>query len=457
MRSYLVLLVLACGVARGADVHCGASATGSGNGSDWNNQADFDTLSLTRGNTYFLADGTYTGKTLNTANSGSTRIIIKKAVESDHGSATGWTSTLGDGRATFSGGVNLLTDFYTISGQSRDEGDWSSQTAYKIKIPSITSNTAAFGSVSDDIILEYIEIGEDYGTTNLEAYGDLIYVGGFTEKASNWIIRRNYLHNGRTIGQINNVENFLWEYNFMGPNWEKTGIRHHSGDCTDVVIRYNMFRNSCQGNGAFDETANSCTAIVGFYGDGDGVQAYTGALIYGNVFWDQGDIDFTDAAVLMTGSHGSGPSLDTCSGCNIHNNTFVGMGKNNVMGDFGNASIRFEGANSGSVAHNNIWYDIGTIGMTVACGAATCSNNTFSGLTSGNFVSVGTQNFRLTGAIAGTSLSSPYNQDMDGVTRGADGTFDRGAFEFDEGGEPPPPPTGLTLDFDVTLTNGVIQ
>jgi len=43
---------------------------------------------------------------------------------------------------------------------------------------------------------------------------------------------------------------------------------------------------------------------------------------------------------------------------------------------------------------------------------------------------------------AGATLGSPYNLDMLGVTRGANGTWDRGALQIG-GGDPPPAPTNL--------------
>ncbi|MGD1082667.1 MAG: hypothetical protein ABR881_30500 [Candidatus Sulfotelmatobacter sp.] len=43
----------------------------------------------------------------------------------------------------------------------------------------------------------------------------------------------------------------------------------------------------------------------------------------------------------------------------------------------------------------------------------------------------------------GTTLPAPYNVDPLGLTRGADGTWERGAFEFVNGGGAPAPPTDL--------------
>jgi hypothetical protein len=53
----------------------------------------------------------------------------------------------------------------------------------------------------------------------------------------------------------------------------------------------------------------------------------------------------------------------------------------------------------------------------------------------GIFTDAANKNFHLTSATAaGANLSSPYNTDPDGVTRGGDGSWDRGAFEYTGGG-----------------------
>ena len=44
----------------------------------------------------------------------------------------------------------------------------------------------------------------------------------------------------------------------------------------------------------------------------------------------------------------------------------------------------------------------------------------------------------------GVSLSSPYNLDITGATRGADGTWERGAYEFNSTNAKVVPPTNLT-------------
>jgi hypothetical protein len=99
-----------------------AGATGSNNGSDWENAWTNMPVSYTRGDTYYVADGTYTGeRTLNTAESGSTYIYIKKATASEHGTETGWNSGYGDGTAvfTYNGGRQSLRCAWCVHDQHR--------------------------------------------------------------------------------------------------------------------------------------------------------------------------------------------------------------------------------------------------------------------------------------------------------------------------------------------------
>jgi hypothetical protein len=96
---------------------------------------------------------------------------------------------------------------------------------------------------------------------------------------------------------------------------------------------------------------------------------------------------------------------------------------------------------SGNVCRNNLWWD--TVSASVSC--STTSNNVDAG--ANPFVSYAAGNLRLSGATTGGfTLSAPYNADMDGVTRGGDGTWDVGAFEYAAGGgSAPNAPSNLRL------------
>src|SRR5689334_3082237 len=102
----LVFISLCSTVAAEAnDKYVTSVGAGAKDGSDWSNACDGFTglcagTILVRGDTYYVADGDYSADgilTLYKAASGTTRIIVKKAIESDHGSSVGWASAMGDG------------------------------------------------------------------------------------------------------------------------------------------------------------------------------------------------------------------------------------------------------------------------------------------------------------------------------------------------------------------------
>lgn len=70
--------------------------SGTGSGADWNNAISSANLTtnMVRGDTYYLATGSYGNQTFQTADSGTSVITIRAAISSDHCTATGWTSSL---------------------------------------------------------------------------------------------------------------------------------------------------------------------------------------------------------------------------------------------------------------------------------------------------------------------------------------------------------------------------
>ncbi len=65
----------------------------SNNSTDWNNAYTELPAALERGATYYIADGQYPPYSFNDDESGEEYITIKKAIESDHGTDTGWAQS----------------------------------------------------------------------------------------------------------------------------------------------------------------------------------------------------------------------------------------------------------------------------------------------------------------------------------------------------------------------------
>ena len=132
MRRLLLLLIFLLGFpawSLAANHYIRQGAAGTGSGLDWTNACtDFTGAcavgSLVRGDTYYVADGTYAGRTFSTAASGTTLITIKKATVADHGIATGWSDSFGDGAcpastcAQFSGAWVFTTPYWLVDGQT---------------------------------------------------------------------------------------------------------------------------------------------------------------------------------------------------------------------------------------------------------------------------------------------------------------------------------------------------
>jgi hypothetical protein len=109
---------------------------------------------------------------------------------------------------------------------------------------------------------------------------------------------------------------------------------------------------------------------------------------------------------------------------------------------FADTGVRGDNASSTITVRNNVW-QANTYGPTFQSVQVQDHNILNAGGVS--FVDAGAGDFHLAQATAaGVALSAPYNLDPDGNVRGADGTWDLGAFEFRANSNPPSPPTDLT-------------
>jgi hypothetical protein len=161
--------------------------------------------------------------------------------------------------------------------------------------------------------------------------------------------------------------------------------------------------------------------------DWNGQQVFFGAgstnngwEIYGTVFHD-------GTSSSGVGIHPKNQS-DTRGSLTLYNNTFHNLSRAHDITSY------FSGT-----AKNNLYCGCGSKGY----GGLSSSNN--ADVSSSSFVSASSDNYRLaSGTTSGATLSSTYKYDPDGKTRGSDGNWDVGAFEYGPGGggvsEPPPEP-----------------
>jgi hypothetical protein len=179
-----------------------------------------------------------------------------------------------------------------------------------------------------------------------------------------------------------------------------------------LTFRYNLFED-IEGTAVFAWVNGSGTAI--------------NWRIYGNI------ITYTSSYTDGDGVSGVIYTDYTCQNWRVHNNTIV-----NGQGLW--SGFRVGTASSGCVAYNNLWYNcVRTAHYNFTLGyswynSAMNRDGDDANVQLGSadpLVNSGSGDFHLKAATnAGYTLAAPFNQDMYGTVRGADGVWDRGALEY---------------------------
>jgi len=406
----LVLHVLFASAAMAASRYVRAGATGSGSGADWTNAYTVLPTSLVRGDTYYIADGSYGGYNFNTPASGQQYIYIKKATPADHGTDVGWVDTYGDGqvllRTTGKGALEFSTGYWQLLG---NQGQGKSNLGFVITNGDfVGSDLIRLGGGVSNIVLDRIDASQQVfygGEGNLN---DIIYgaSGG-----SNLTVSNSYLHDTNWYAAVMLIgwDGVLFENNFFENNYRKEILSCR--ECTNLTWRGNTHKNA---------------AGTGYLVGQNPVNWY----IYNNVFYNT-DSRYTTTDCIFCNWYGHGM---TAKNIYIYGNTFY-----NVLGA---AAIGYDGA-SNVVAKNNVFYGGAPINWRGAiehdynwcysasgsCSAVTSEANGQSG-SAGAFVDIAGENFRLAiPTAAGASLPAPYNSDKLGVLRSGT-NWDRGAYSF---------------------------
>jgi hypothetical protein len=413
VRKVILLLVL-CAPVFAANHYVRQGAAGNGSGSDWTNACtDFSgscaVASLVRGDTYYVADGAYASRTFDRAASGSQSITIKKATASDHGIETGWLSTYGDGQAAFSATIQFDTPYWVWDGSFRNESNWFDCTAYGFKVNNNADNQmGAYLHSVDNVTVKYTCLDAPSSAlpgTTIRRYALDMYDSSYTDAFTGWTASRNLFRFGNVHIFMPQSDGMIVEYNAFDSN--SSNAQNHGEAISayygsnNAVYRYNKFK---------DIIGTACIAFIS-----NGVQ------IYGNLFY------------RFTGGDG----IVGFDGQSHNNNSF----HHNTVIDSTPGGIAY-GTGSGNTAYNNLFIGntsaniVGTHNYNGYSGAsANGEANAQTGLTTSLFTNYAADDFRLASATtAGTALGSPYTSDLLGNTRGADGTLDRGAYEFVAGG-----------------------
>jgi hypothetical protein len=425
MIRILVILLCAQSISFGATIYCNPS--GGGSGADFNNLATLpSTTGFVRGNTYVMVEGTYSGRTFSTTESGTALITIRKASTADS-AVEGYATTLFDGAATFSGGLTFATAYWTLDGVTGSE-----DSGHGIHV-SMNAQDSALSVQNSNITIERVKVSwpdkEDLDHVPSVAGENLFWTGSGYRALSDITYRRCFFQEvpgcpWRFINADNIlVENCWVDGNNSTPE-EHAALFVFRSSCNNGIIRNNYFKR-VEGTGG-----------VFFYDD-----AHSNFDVYGNVF---------RATSFGNGHIGVNVHVDTpdaaVNNVRYYNNTHDNLG----TGGNGGA---YPLVGTGNSLRNNIWYrftelagisgdynyhsdcDFG-FGYTPASNDSTVfedGSGKHSTITSSPFVDAANEDYRLASAIAGLD-TDVGETDADGNTRGQDGVFDRGAFEYDSGG-----------------------
>jgi len=396
-----------------------------GSGISWDNAYNALPSSLVRGDIYYIAGGTYSGRTFNTATSGTSVITIKGATVADHGTDNGWSSSYSveNTRATWTSAIRFDTSYWVWDGS----------------VGSLTENTTAYGFILSSMTYP-VYIGTS-GTSNItishvyaksptaDVEREFLSTATTASNNNNITVSHSFLdgwQNGMSGNGAGTADNWVFEYN-LAYNMYSSSAHHgewinpNGPVFSGFIARYNIFKGSPGGTGTI--VANNSNN--------------TGAKIYGNVF-----NDLHNGNGIITGT-----SVAQLINAVVYNNTFLNCSGGNPIGGTGQGS--------GNLAYNNLIYNsaaglgggftsdynayFSTTGSPSETHKQTGSSNPFVNSAGGDY-------HLISATTAGKALPSPYNTDMNGNTRGADGVWDRGAFEFTSGGRIPSPPSimGIT-------------
>ncbi len=388
-----------------------AGATGLNNGIDWTNAYTELPPSLTRGYTYYIADGNYPGYTFDDPVYGSLFITIKKATITDHGTDDGWVNYYGDGQAVFSSSgqsvIGIATSYLEFDGQQE----------YGIKIYRSDPGSEAYGvnfySGQSHITYHYVEFVGPGGSSPYNypypIRGLRIAPKGST--SSDITVSHCSIHGFSVILLVINVRSFVLEYSdiydSLSSGSSHPDVLYISGQSDYGTIRYNKIHNF---------------APIGIYWSGPSEQDVTNWEIYGNVIYNDLSSVPKDwyARAIAVDLHKY--SYGSVSNLKIYNNDFVNLWMTLRISNETDIGI-------GGEFRNNLRYN--------ADGVMTNPNLIISHDTiasSNPFVNLGTFDLHLSSATnEGFPLGFQYNVDMEGNIRGADGVWDRGAYEYKSG------------------------
>jgi hypothetical protein len=429
-------------------------ATGSNNGTNWTNawnemnQINFSTVAC--GDTIWLAGGTYTtsfgaGKTCTAGNVLTINRVL--ATDSVPVAAAGWSSAFDAQVIITNGGITMGGAYWTVDGRigtptSNNMGISMPQSGgnYAIQLPN--------GASANHLTFSHIEVFGPACVTAQNCTSDThaLDFRNFSGTGSFITIDHCWFHRESELLWLGagNVNNIVIQYTQIDTSAtttdEHADIMYAGGTITNLTFAYDRIFGS-DNDGMLYESGG----------------VYNGQYFYGNVF-------YSNMGQTLSYKGGS-----TFTNVYLYNNVFQWDGSYSFPSGQNDRSFLYwsQGSTpSSGAAENNVFEGVtnsgGWGGMTVDynayssdIGKQDSGTHSFVYTKAGQFVnepnksnpSAADFHLTATGATAfqkGVALGSPYNKDPDGNTRGSDGNWYIGAYQYGTQASAPQAPTGVT-------------
>lgn len=429
----VLLLCLLVSPSWGVTKFVNKSANGANDGSSWSNGwkelSNINWAGLSGGDTICIGGGSYTTDlVLGASGTSTSQLSVKRAVASDPtcGSTTsGWNSSY-DSQVKMSATIGLGSASYVTL-----DGGVSNGISVIMQNPNSEYDGVWVNGPTNGLVLRYLEVAGPCGTTICLQNGDHRSItlnhwnGSSYDLQSNMLMQYLTLHGACNLIWSAHSDNVTIEHSRFADSYTTNAQYCHPNviinqDSTNMTFRYNEVVHwgvegilSCP-NGGCSSSWN----------------------IYGNV-WHDPDTNSYPRVLEVQGPGSTGPYL-------VYNNSFINIPYATITSANGGS---YTGDSKG---RNNVFWNSPLSGLpgndydlcNTACGETNGQTYTNTSL----FVNFSGQNYHLAmGTNAGLTLPPPFNIDYDGNTRGLDGNWDRGAYEFTGTQQKRPnPPTNLT-------------
>lgn len=344
MRLLNSILVIAAFCLPSFAVTCVAvspSGSGAATGADWNNTKAGVGGTLTRGDRYYLADGSYSTTSFSTAASGSTTIELRKSQSYDFGRASdgctndisaGWNpATMGASQASFNTINSFSTGFWVINGNGALPapgcgGAWGGSQSWTVSPPTPsdcgivfnhTGTLAVWLSAGNSDIFQYVEIAGNGVNANQE------FEGG---SGTGHLLSHMYMHNSGCV--------------FVQDFGNNTTIDHSYFWGTEV-----NGGSACHGQAEFEiGGTNNGTRTNNVYQDITGTAIWTFAasvgtndtwLFYNNIVY------YSPSGAVTTTNSSSGSCPSNCVTVTGGNNYVLTSGQSIYLGATASSTTTF--------------------------------------------------------------------------------------------------------------------